>query len=262
MYANLYKINMYVNREDEWAALQKVFALLQQYEGLTPDNTVILNVSPDYSSTVAMHMAHFMSANGEMMNLIPVDVAYPDEDSSPYREAFTQLIPTLKDYHNIILVEAGVITGKNYAFMVKELEDAGYNPITVALYENKHSIHKCNVVGEYYDAELKELEFYYEEYNRHWDTQGKFMLVRERDQKTLRATKIKWVEWNENGSAKEMHDEPAVGCSLILDPQHLYAYTWLTTEVAEILEKTPATVKFKTKNSTYILTNLERENII
>jgi hypothetical protein len=130
------------------------------------------------------------------------------------------------------------------------------------LYENKHSIHKCNVVGEYYDAELKELEFYFEEYNRHWDTHRKFMLVRERDQKTLDAIKIKWVEWNENGTAKEMHDEPAVGRSLILDPQYMYSYTWLTTEVAEILEKTPATVKFKTKNSTYILTNLERENII
>lgn len=248
---------MYVNRDDEWAAMQKVFASMQQYEGLTPDNTVVLNVSPDYSSTVAMHLAHKLSANGEMMNLIPVDVAYPDEDSSPYREAFKELVPTLNNYHNIILVEAGVITGKNYAFMVQELKNAGYSPITVALYENTHSTFQCDVVGEYYDAELRELEFYYELYNKHWDKYKGYVLIREHDGKILHGSRINWIEWNDKGSAKQMHDEPAVGRSLILDPQHMYAYTWLTTEVAEIIKVTSATVKFKTKNSTYMLTNLE-----
>lgn len=87
----------------------------------------------------------------------------------------------------------------------------------------------------------------------------KFELKRERDGLTKRGEQAKWVQWDEKGWAKEMHDEPAEGRSLILDPQHMYAYTWLTTEVAEILEQTSATVKFKTKNSTYTLTNLEPE---
>ena len=85
----------------------------------------------------------------------------------------------------------------------------------------------------------------------------KYQLEREHDKLTKQGTQAKWVEWGEKGNAKEMHDEPAPGRSLILDPQYMYAYTWLTTEVAEIIEQTSATVKFKTKNSTYTLTNLE-----
>lgn len=88
-------------------------------------------------------------------------------------------------------------------------------------------------------------------------TMKKYQLERERDRLTKQGEQLKWVEWNEKGWAKELHDEPAVGRSCILDPQHMYAYTWLTTEVTEILEQTSATVKFKTKNSTYTLTNLE-----
>lgn len=252
MYPNLYKNIMYVTREHEWAAIEKVFAAIKTYD-VTPENSVILNVSPDYSSTVAMHLAHFLSRDGEMMDMIPVDVAYPDEDSAKYWKKFSKLVAKLIPYRNIILVEAGVITGKNYAFMVKELTAAGYNTITVALYENQHSTFKCDVVAEYYDAETEELEFYYEEYNRHWDNNGKYILVRERDNKTIGASGIGWVEWDEKGVAKKVHEEPALKRSLILDPQKAYGYSWLTTEVAEILAQTPTTIKFKTLNSVYTL---------
>jgi len=247
---------MYVTREDEWSAMQKVSVLLEKYDDLTPENTVILNVSPDYSSSVAMYLAHQLSVEGEMINMIPVDVPYPDEDKTPYQDKFIKLIPELKGYYKIILVEAGVITGKNYAFMVDQLNMAGYNPITVALYENKHSTFKCDVVGQYYDSQERELEFYYEVYNKHWDNTNGYTLIREHDQKTMHGKQIKWIEWADNNFAKKMHDEPAVGRSLILDPQHMYAYTWLTTTVAEILEQTPTTVKFKTKNSVYLLTGM------
>lgn len=85
----------------------------------------------------------------------------------------------------------------------------------------------------------------------------KYQLKRERDGLTKQADQIGWVEWDPKGRAAKIHDEPAPGLSLILDPQHMYAYTWLTTEVAEIKEQTSATVLFRTKNSTYTLTNTE-----
>lgn len=91
-------------------------------------------------------------------------------------------------------------------------------------------------------------------------TMKKYQLKRERDGLTKQADQIGWVEWNKKGWATKIHDEPAPGRSLILDPQHMYAYTWLTTEVAEIKEQTSATVLFRTKNSTYTLTNIEEAN--
>lgn len=252
---NLYNNNMYIDRDHEWKALTEVFNKLKEYKDLHPSNTVILNVSPDYSSTVSMHVAHHLSCDGEMLNMIPVDVAYPDEDNSKYWKKFTAQITKLLPYKNVILVEAGVITGKNYRYMTEELNLAGYNPITIALFENKHSEFKCDIVGEYYDSEEQELEFYYEEYNKHWEQPSplKYKLVRERDNKTFNCDNIKWVEWNEKGTAKTLHDEVEEGRSLLLDPQYGYSYTWLTTEVVEILEQTPTTIRFKTKNSVYTL---------
>ncbi len=72
-------------------------------------------------------------------------------------------------YKTVILVEAGVITGGNYTFMVNHLIELGFNIVTVALFENEHSKFKCDVVGEYYDSKVQELEFYYERFNNHWN---------------------------------------------------------------------------------------------
>lgn len=81
-----------------------------------------------------------------------------------------------------------------------------------------------------------------------------FELIRERDQLILKASRVKYVEWNENGTFKEAHLEPLVGLSVILDPHHLN-YTWLTTPITEILEEEEdgSYLKFKTENSVYEL---------
>jgi hypothetical protein len=252
---------MYVNRNDEWDALQDVCIQMGRFEDMIhPDNAVVLNVSPDYSSTVAMQLAHYLSKGGEMLNMVAVDVAWPDEDSAKYHKKFSKQITKLLKYKTVILVEAGVITGRNYAYMHKELVNAGYNVITVALYESEKSEFKSDVVGRYYDPEAGELEFYFETYNKHWDTKAeseletpKYTLTRERDSLVRKGINISWVEWDEKGNAKQMHDSIAVGRSLLLDPQYAYSYTWLTTEVTEILEESEYIVKFNTKNSTYTL---------
>ena len=69
------------------------------------------------------------------------------------------------------------------------------------------------------------------------------------------AHEAKWVEWDENGKASGMHDEPKLGRSLILEPHPVY-FTWLTTTVTEIIEQKEGYIKFKTKNSTYTLCQL------
>ena len=84
---------------------------------------------------------------------------------------------------------------------------------------------------------------------------SKYTLKRLIDGSINVGSKIGWIEWNEIGVAtgKEIHDEPSIGKSLILNP-HPVSYTWLTTVITEIVEQKEGYIKFTTKNSTYELT--------
>lgn len=83
-------------------------------------------------------------------------------------------------------------------------------------------------------------------------------LVRERDNLTKKSEKIIWLEFNENGTFKSKHDEPAIGRSLLMSPFSLF-FTWQTTPITEIIENTADVIKFKTENSVYTLTKINNE---
>ena len=87
---------------------------------------------------------------------------------------------------------------------------------------------------------------------------AKYKLVRERDGLTKYGQEIGWIEWNDNGTFKEKHNEPAIGRSCILDP-HRMSFTWLTTSVTEIIEQREDYVKFNTRNSNYELWRLKND---
>jgi hypothetical protein len=83
----------------------------------------------------------------------------------------------------------------------------------------------------------------------------KWKLVRESDGLTKTSSEVKWIEWDDIG-AKELHDFPAVGTSLIMSPLNAF-FTWQTTQVTEILYmEEDGSVRFRTKNSVYTLTKL------
>ena len=83
-------------------------------------------------------------------------------------------------------------------------------------------------------------------------------LVREGDGLTKTSEEIKWIEWNEDGRAKEIHNNPSVGYSLIMSPLNIY-FTWQTTPITEILyAKEDGSVRFRTKNSVYTLTKINK----
>ena len=63
---------------------------------------------------------------------------------------------------------------------------------------------------------------------------------------------VKWIEW-ENGKYKNIHSEPAIGRSLIMDPQNANHFVWMTTEITDIIEQTDEIIVFNTKNSNYKL---------
>lgn len=79
----------------------------------------------------------------------------------------------------------------------------------------------------------------------------KYMLVRSRDKMTATGTKVLWLEWNENGTFKQQHEQPTIGASLVLDPQ-FGTYRWLTTPMLSYTEK-DGVITFNTENSTYKL---------
>ena len=75
-------------------------------------------------------------------------------------------------------------------------------------------------------------------------------------------TQYKFVEWSgkELGSrAKQLHDEPQIGYSCIIDPQYTDEFTWLTTPITEIITNEKQIIKFKTENSEYTLYIEENE---
>jgi|688.fasta_scaffold00087_102 hypothetical protein len=79
-----------------------------------------------------------------------------------------------------------------------------------------------------------------------------FYLTRAEDNKVIAGLSYKFVEWNENGTGKDLHAEPQVGFSFIMDPNPI-DFTWLTTKITEIVEDNEKVLKFKTQNSTYTL---------
>lgn len=83
-------------------------------------------------------------------------------------------------------------------------------------------------------------------------------LVRERDGLTNQSKDIKWIEWNEEGRYKADHKEPAVGRALLMSPFNDF-FTWMTTDVTEIVEERDDYIKFKTRNSNYELWKLKND---
>jgi hypothetical protein len=88
------------------------------------------------------------------------------------------------------------------------------------------------------------------------EPKAKYTLKRLNDGLTRTAYQVQYVEWNEDKTAKESHDDAQIGRSLILDPR--FNYTWLTTAITEIVEQREGYVKFQTQNSTYELTTIKQ----
>lgn len=164
----------FITRDKEWELIQRLVTIVNNSQ-FHPDTTAVIMASPDYSATVAMHLAHAWSVNGEMIPIIPVDVTYPDELSDFYIKKMQTEFKWRKWEHvlpsKLVIVEAGIIRGGNWKWMLDVLYSFGYerDQLTlVTLCENVHAAVKSDYVGEYYDDEKEELMFYFERYNKHW----------------------------------------------------------------------------------------------
>ena len=160
----------FVTREKEWELIQRLETIVDS-SFFDPSDTVVIMASPDYSATVAMHLAHAWSRKGEMLSIVPVDVTYPDEDSDQYISKMMMQASDIRPYKKIVMVEAGIIRGGNWRWMLDVLYLWGYTreDITlVALCENVNSKVKSDYVAQYYNDDTHELMFYFEKFNKHW----------------------------------------------------------------------------------------------
>lgn len=160
----------FITREKEWELIQRLETLVDSSD-FDPDTTAVIMASPDYSATVAMHLAHSWSRRGEILKIIPVDVTYPDEDPAPYISKMQMQSGDFRPYRHLVLVEAGIIRGGNWTWMLEVLRHYSYqrSDLTlVAMCENIHARVKSDYVAEYYDDDKEELMFYFEKFNKHW----------------------------------------------------------------------------------------------
>ena len=169
------RVEYLIDRDKEYRLIENLCnGIRQSFPFINASNTLLLMVSPDYSATVAMHIAHDLSYDGEMMDILPINVPYPDQDKAPFSAMASEAMSrhmkyTGSEYDYFLLVEAAVIRGSNYQWLTSLIKEL-YNPkiITAALLENTGSVYKSNVVAEYYNNELQDVTFYYERFNRHW----------------------------------------------------------------------------------------------
>lgn len=160
----------FITREKEWELIQRLLTIVDD-SNFDPSDTAVLMASPDYSATVAMHLAHAWSRKGDMLSIIPVDVTYPDEHFAPFRDKMLRQAADFRPFKKLVLVEAGIIRGGNWKWILDVLKDWNFdrkNITLVAMCENIHSAVKSDYVGEYYDDEKEELMFYFEKFNKHW----------------------------------------------------------------------------------------------
>jgi hypothetical protein len=161
----------FITREKEWELIQRLQTIVDSSD-FDPSDTAVLMVSPDYSATVAMHLAHGWSRNGDMLSIIPVDVTYPDEQPESYIQKLTMQAGEIRPFKKLVLIEAGIIRGGNWKWILDVLinvwEYDRKDLTLVAMCENVGSKIKSDYVGEYYDDEKEELMFYFEKFNKHW----------------------------------------------------------------------------------------------
>src|SRR6056300_1650720 len=167
----------FISQADELAGIQKlIYEYRRNFKDFADKKTLVLCVSPDFSGIVSTIFAHAISPDdGEMIYVDCVHVPDPDEDPILFRHRLRQEFPLIKkgfegyDYEKFILVEAGVISGRNYTWlkemMVNEFAIFPKNILTVALYQSVSSEFNCDLVANYYSHHDEDLCFWWEKPN-------------------------------------------------------------------------------------------------
>ena len=162
---------LFISEDKEKSLIQEMtYRLKIANLDIHPSDTCFLMVSPDYSAIVTQHLSHSLTMDGEIFHIESVNVPFPDESPQEYMEEFTENFKRwAKKWNNFMLIEAGVIRGGNYTWITDIIcSISSANIHTVSLCENIHSKFKSDFVSLYYDDNVEDLHFWWEQPNNHW----------------------------------------------------------------------------------------------
>jgi hypothetical protein len=163
---------LFISQDKEMALIQEMsYKIKMSNWDIHPSKTCFLCVSPDYSSIVTQHLSHSLSMDREIFHIESVNVPFPDESPYDYRIEFAiNFQRWIETWDNFVLIEAGIIRGGNYTWITNEIKDIAPHKsfYTVALCENKSSKYKSDLVSLYYDDNIEDLHFWWENPNNHW----------------------------------------------------------------------------------------------
>lgn len=172
---------MIITQEQEHSLIEGLISTIKEKvvstESFVATKSLIINVSPDYSSILAMRLAHALSKDGEMLNIIGLDTAYSD-DTKEKRDSYKMLAEGLlgvvaqsKAFTTIFVVSSEVETGDTFSRIYSKLKEATEGEVTihtVALIESNSSKFQSDFVGLYSE---KPVIFWWEETNKHRQAQ-------------------------------------------------------------------------------------------
>lgn len=165
---------LFISQDQEIALIQQlVYKIRVSNFDIHPSKTCFLCISPDYSSIVTQHLSHALSVDGEIYHIEAVNVPFPDESPKSYMINFElSYAEWVLDWENFVLIEAGVIKGGTYSWITQIMEKfTRKNYHTVALCESTNSVFQSDVVGKYYDDNVEDLHYWWEQPNNHWPCQ-------------------------------------------------------------------------------------------
>ncbi len=170
-----------ITQEQENSLIEDLISKIKKQvvgeETFVATKSLIINVSPDYSSIVSMRLAHGLSKDGEMLNIIGLDTAYSD-DTKEKRDSYKMLAEGLlgvvaqsKAFTTIFVVCSEVETGDTFSRVYSKLKEVTEGEVklhTVALVERNSSKFQSDFVGLYSEKPVK---FWWEEFNTHREVQ-------------------------------------------------------------------------------------------
>ena len=163
---------LFISQDKEMALIQEMsYKIKMSNWDIHPSKTCFLCVSPDYSSIVTQHLSHSLSMDREIFHIESVNVPFPDESPDQYRIDFAiNFQRWIEIWDNFVLIEAGIIRGGNYTWIANEIKNITSHKsfYTVALCENISSKYKSDLVSLYYDDNIEDLHFWWENPNNHW----------------------------------------------------------------------------------------------
>jgi hypothetical protein len=161
----------FISQDKELALIQELtYKIKMSNWDIHPSKTCFLCVSPDYSSIVTQHLSHSLSMGREIFHIEAVNVPFPDEDPKKYQINFElNYIEWVLDWQNFVLIEAGVIKGGTYTWITEIMKKyTEKNYYTVALCENINSKFQSDMVSLYYNDNIEDLHYWWEQPNNHW----------------------------------------------------------------------------------------------